>query len=142
MPAVANTIERVLGRAVSVGDLDCWKLIGLGRDRDGYTKMSCRGVTYLAHRYVFQELIGSIQHDLTLDHLCRHRWCCNPGHLEPVTMRVNVLRGDTITFKNSVKTHCLHGHKLNSINVRVANGRRVCRPCCAQRTARWKRDKK
>lgn len=30
---------------------------------------------------------------MTLDHLCRHRWCVNPMHVEPVTNLENILRG-------------------------------------------------
>ena len=30
-------------------------------------------------------------HDL--DHLCRHRWCVNVAHLEPVRRHLNLMRG-------------------------------------------------
>jgi hypothetical protein len=42
---------------------------------------------------VYEALTGSIPADLQLDHLCRVRNCVNPAHLEPVTPRENVRRG-------------------------------------------------
>jgi len=46
----------------------------------------------LAHRVVYERLIGQIPAGLTLDHLCRVRNCVNPQHLEPVTIAENLRR--------------------------------------------------
>lgn len=46
-----------------------------------------------AHRFGYLMLVGPIEDDLTLDHLCRNRWCVNPDHLEQVTRGENVRRG-------------------------------------------------
>lgn len=48
---------------------------------------------YLAHRWVYEEMIGPIPEGLELDHLCRVPACVNPDHLEPVTRAENVQRG-------------------------------------------------
>jgi len=67
---------------------------------------------------------------LQLDHLCRNRTCCNPAHLELVTGRENLLRGDTLAAANAAKTHCIQGHPLADDNLYVANnGARTCRTC-------------
>lgn len=47
-----------------------------------------------AHRYAYILLVGPVPAGLDLDHLCRNRACCNPGHLEPVSRRVNARRGE------------------------------------------------
>ena len=48
-----------------------------------------------AHRFMWQALIeDSIPPDTFLDHLCRAHACCNITHLEAVTPRENVLRGN------------------------------------------------
>jgi HNH endonuclease len=87
-----------------------------------------------AHRYSYETLVGPIPDGLQLDHLCRVRGCVNPEHLEPVTCRENLLRGETFTAKNAGKTHCPAGHEYESDNVNLsAKGQRHCRACRSER---------
>lgn len=49
-----------------------------------------------AHRYSYTVLHGrKIPEGKIIDHLCRNRACVNPDHMEPVTNRENVIRGDS-----------------------------------------------
>ncbi len=48
----------------------------------------------LAHRWSWSFFNGPVPDGLQIDHLCRNRRCVNPSHLEPVTHRENVRRGD------------------------------------------------
>lgn len=60
----------------------------------------------------------------------RVRNCVNPAHLEPVTQKVNVLRGEGASARNAAKTHCDYGHELTKDNTYVTpDGRRNCRTC-------------
>src|SRR5437762_12127596 len=86
----------------------CWIWVGLfanGRNQ-GYGRVYR---TY-AHRAIFKLLRGPIGPGLTLDHLCRMRWCVNPDHLAPVTNKENILRGMGFGAINARKTHCPRGH--------------------------------
>lgn len=87
----------------------------------------------VAHRVVYERLVGPVPDGLELDHLCREQHCVNPDHLEPVTHQENVRRG----FAGAVaraKTHCMRGHLLAGENVRFRqNGTRQCRACQNER---------
>ena len=71
---------------------DCWLWIG-ARTRAGYGIFTANYVNAYAHRWMYERYIGPIPDGLDLDHLCRVRHCCNPGHLEPVTRKINLNRG-------------------------------------------------
>lgn len=84
-----------------------------------------------AHRVVYEILRGEIQPGLHLDHLCRNHACVNPDHLEPVTSRVNTLRGVGPSAVNAKKTHCKNGHEFTPENTMFVDGgrARACRKC-------------
>lgn len=88
----------------------------------------------LAHRWFYSQVVGPVPADLDLDHLCRNPRCVNPDHLEPVTRRVNTLRGNGPTAVNARKTHCHRGHEFASDNLYIRpNGKRECRACARVR---------
>lgn len=109
---------------------ECWEWSGY-RQKYGYGRTSLHGKRVLAHRAVYEMLRGPIPDALPLDHLCRNPPCCNPNHLEPVTHRVNILRGEAFSATNARKTHCMRGHPLWGENLYVipSTGGRVCRTC-------------
>lgn len=115
-----------------VGD-GCWEWTA-ARNQFGY------GVIHrldegsrLAHRILYEMLVGPIPEGLELDHLCRNRGCVRPSHLEAVTRQVNILRGDNpriVKARNASKTHCPHGHPYDEQErYRRPNGERRCGAC-------------
>jgi hypothetical protein len=101
------------------------------KTREGYGVVSDgRHHKTVAHRLVYRQQIGEIPSGLTLDHLCRQRACVNPGHMEPVTFRENVLRGSSAAARNARKTHCVKGHPFTPKNTRIRkDGARLCITC-------------
>lgn len=114
---------------------DCWHWIA-GISTTGYGHFWLNGRTVVAHRYAYEVCVGPIPDGLVLDHLCRNRACVRPEHLEPVTQRDNTIRGLTQPAFNAQKDQCPAGHPYSGDNLRVTNGRRVCRACHRVNAAR------
>lgn len=109
-------------------------------DRYGYLYVDGRLVK--AARFSYEMVAGPIPPGLQLDHLCRNRRCVNPAHLEPVTQRENILRGECMTAVNARKTHCLRGHPLSGENLSSYSRGRTCKACARGKAlARYYRDK-
>jgi hypothetical protein len=110
----------------------CWTWTG-GKTTAGYgvVRIDAPRPGYV-HRLSYTLLVGPISDGLHTDHLCRNRACCNPSHLEPVTPRVNILRGE-----KAQKPECANGHPLEGDNLvwSKEDGRhphRRCRTCYYQ----------
>lgn len=92
-----------------------------------------RGKNFGAHVAAYEKFRGPVPKDRQLDHLCRQRMCVNPWHLEIVTQRVNILRGNGWGGRNARKTHCTKGHEFTEANayIRIVKGQRHrrCRIC-------------
>ena len=80
------------------------------------------------HRIMYTFAWGDIPEGLELDHICRNQYCVNPFHLEAVTHKKNMERGD---FSTLIKTHCIRGHPFAGPNIyiRPGNGYRQCYAC-------------
>ena len=111
---------------------DCWLWTGY-ISKNGYGIWpNEKTASPRAHRIAYEFVIGPIPAGLTLDHLCRVRHCVNPRHLEPVTLRENLMRGHTIAAENARKVQCPKGHPYDHIDPR---GCRRCNQCAKEATA-------
>lgn len=119
-------------RNVAVGEPeDCWPWLG-AEHRDssgplGYGKCTSP-ISRLAHRVAYTLTKGPIPAGLTIDHVremgCTSKLCCNPGHLEAVTVAENNRRAAAL------RTHCPAGHPYAAPNLHVTRANvRHCRIC-------------
>lgn len=136
---ISTAKQRILDR-VQVVDAghssDCW-ISGRAENGKGYTKTAYMGRIWYTHRLAYHLFVGSIPSGLTIDHLCRNRACCNPAHLEAVSMRINTLRGTAPAAVHAAKTHCDRGHQFTPENTYLRRGRhgiqRSCKTCVNDR---------
>lgn len=119
-----------IGYRFLVGD-GCWEWIGPRKWNNYGQPVVYDGRRLSPHVLVYELLVGPVPDGLELDHIgCDNPPCVNPGHLKPVTTRENILRGDTVSGRNSRKTHCDHGHPFDAENTRITSGgRRECKAC-------------
>lgn len=106
---------------------DCWLWTG-ATDPNGYGRVKVDGRTLMVHRFAYESMRAEIPEGLHLDHLCRRPLCVNPDHLEPVTHRINTLRGMAPTAVAHRTNTCKRGHSLLDAYIK-ANGSRTCRTC-------------
>jgi len=112
----------------------CW--LWLESKSDRYGRFKLREKNLLAHRVSYELSVGQIPKGLQIDHLCRNTKCVNPEHLEPVTCRENIMRGDGLAASNAKKETCKCGNKFD----KIYQGRRCCSKCKARiSTNSWRK---
>ena len=132
-------LDRLVSK-ISQHDGGCWMWIG-ARNNKGYATIrpetTQRTISpVLAHRALYELLVGLVHEGLELDHLCRTHACVNPTHLEPVTHRENMRRG----IPGQPKQTCKRGHALTDGNVYLfKNGDKTCRQCSLARAVNQRR---
>lgn len=119
----------------------CWEYGGKIRT-DGYGSVwiqngTKEGTTALAHRVVYEGMVGPIPEGMYLCHHCDNPKCVRPDHIFVGTDADNKAdmyakgrhpHGET-HWKSKV-THCPQGHPYSGDNLYIRNcGRRMCRAC-------------
>jgi hypothetical protein len=108
----------------------CWKWIA-HLDTDGYGRFYWNGNRNgFAHQFSYEYFNGPLDKALTVDHMCRNRWCVNPAHLRQITNLENVMIGVGVGAKNARKTVCPLGHTYSTENTYYDKlGYRGCKIC-------------
>jgi hypothetical protein len=114
---------------------DCWIWKGAKTTLGyGFFRMpgNRKGPSVYAHRISYELANGRIPEGRELDHLCRNPPCIKPDHLEAVSHKENLARGEGPFPEEKRKTHCLRGHPLTIENCQPSAlklGHRNCKIC-------------
>lgn len=87
---------------------------------DGYVKGKyTKGLPSGLHARAWIESNGPIQDGLVIDHLCRHRPCCNVAHMELVTPTENLRRGDVakLTMEKVIELRAMRGAGMKCVEI-------------------------
>ena len=113
----------------------CWLWEG-ALTHDGYGRFRLPHRTVVAHRWLYEQIVGPVVNQL--DHLCRVRNCVNVlNHVEDVTAKLNIARGEGPAGINGRKTHCIRGHEFTPTNTYLVPKGRQCLAC----KSAWRRTK-
>lgn len=122
------------------GDEGCWEWQG-SKGHWGHGQVQIKETAHRRRKVMVHRLMWFWEHGDTekvLDHLCGNPPCCNPRHLQPVTVKENTLRGNAPSAINAQRQKCVNGHPLYGDNLYVDRGRRRCRACMNQRSQEYK----
>lgn len=133
----------------------CWTLDGKNLNENGYTFFSLPTRRAAGHRLLVEILNEElVPTDMVVDHTChnkavankecsgglncKHRACFNPDHMEIVTQKENVNRGNH-SFWNRIT--CPSGHPRTEENTRIDNlNRQFCWECRKHGNKLYKRE--
>lgn len=133
-PAIAGVVQRSIttsqrfAEKYTISKDGCWLWVGAISDT-GYGSFWDGEKSLSAHRHSYESTHGKQPSDMHLDHLCRVRRCVNPVHLELVTPRENLRRGN-----GGPREFCKNGHSMRVSGYLRPDGKgRMCRKCATVR---------
>lgn len=131
MPCTEADWDRFWSKVDATGDCWLWtrSITNRGYGQFSFGGRPPKGGPQLAHVMAYRLLIGEVPLGKELDHRCRVKRCVNPGHLEPVTRKVNTQRGGKV-HASKVQRCAESGHRI----VRQKHGGgRLCRDCANEK---------
>lgn len=123
--------DRIMRHVTLITESTCWYWTSALLPT-GYSIVYYKGKSRIAHRDSYKIFVGEIPFGFEIDHLCRNRGCVNPKHLEAVSHKENMRRGESANRK---KTHCSKGHEFSTENTYwsgPSKAVRLCKICCME----------
>jgi hypothetical protein len=95
-PITDSEIQKYIKTRIQINPMtNCWEWTqrltkGYGAiDYETRAYKHCQ--TQLAHRVSYMVYVNPIEENMVIRHMCNNKKCCNPDHLQPGTIRENVL---------------------------------------------------
>ena len=124
-----GTVQERFDAKVTMTD-ECWVWNGAQSGQGGYGQMWAEGRNRRAHHVALWLREGVWPDDVVM-HLCDNPSCVRYEHLRAGSQKDNLAdMAAKGRHRNSVKTHCVHGHEFTAENTRITvEGWRACMTC-------------
>jgi hypothetical protein len=125
------SIDYILERCQFIPFSGCWVYYDGRIGESGYGLVNSNNTR--VHRLLYELLTGEDIANLQLHHICEVKSCCNPNHLEKLTISEHRIR-----HERSDASWCDRGNHL-FVRRTNANG---CATCFAAYRQRWREEKR
>ena len=119
---LGTELPQTLASKVQLGATGCWIWTGATQTKGYGSTTDGTGRGALAHRRVYELLVGPIPAGFAVVHACRTRLCVNPEHLFTTADPAGYAR-----LSRTPAPTCRHGHDTSDIDSRDGTG--YCRQC-------------
>jgi len=129
-----DPLVRFMSHVEILPDFGCWLWTG-AKTKRGYGRFQFEGKAVLAHRWIYQQMIGPLLPDEEVGHNCFNTWCVNFGRcLTPETRLENNESSLCPSALNKQKNECDWGHEFTEANTYFYTTKRGllkrgCREC-------------
>lgn len=112
MGPLAATLDEIyakmLNNSIMNSETDC--LLWQGGETNGYCLFKWKGTRYYLHRFVYQNFVGPIKHEIM--HTCDNRRCWNLAHLVDAPHKVNI---EDMATKGRAARGTFHGRAILTV---------------------------
>ena len=85
-----------------------------------YGRLTRKGKSMPAHKYMYEKKHGQVPEGMELDHLCRVTLCVNPDHLEAVTHTQNMRRASNTRLTMDIANEIRDDYAQGATQVQIA----------------------
>lgn len=81
--------DYIRSRCIEDPETGCWNWTKSTSDGYGHFVIAKEKKSYRAHRFMYEQVNGTVPPGLVIRHLCLNKLCCNPKHLAAGTHKEN-----------------------------------------------------
>lgn len=117
-------------------DGGCFVCVSHKVNQDGYFRKRWKGAVEMFHRFIYRAHFGEIPAGFEVDHICRNRACCNPGHLRALSKADHLIHTNKTRYskrKDTAKSYWID-HRCTGTRLATVAGVSLSSAC------RWIRE--